>query len=299
MLEYDASEERTDPNTGEKYTQIRTIDLRPGTMDGDSVYVQCSKGNYVRQEDIEDMMGFLPKLNVVYPIIHFWQKDLPAPSEDEEKTEAYALFTTKAGVEYKVHRYFSSEYGVWIVEFSMNQFEGSWIYSWEDTDILTKNNYEFIKDGESIPWNDDRSPIDFWPVASDVMCVELQNPEKLSRFMFNHFPRNVHPAGRYVYDGQLEKWKKEAGDMTTSTFTIPKEDWSWENKKTLVVGGCIPSDEITFNVNESNIKIAVVGQGYNHVTIEASELPTEDIKVTMTITNTVERNDTFGTWRDY
>lgn len=294
LLEYDASEELTDPETGERYLQLRTIDLLSGTMDGDSVFVQRSKGNNARREDIADMLDFLPSLNVVYPIIHFWQNDLPVPSESEEKEEAYALFATKDGLEYKIHRYFSSEYGVWVVEFSMNSFEGSWFYSWESTSLLEKNSYVFIKDGEKVS-----NPIDFWPIASDVKCLQLKNPDKLSYLMFNHIPKNIHPSGRYVFDGNIKKWKRNPGDMTSLTFTLSKDNWSWGNRKTLEINGCIPSDEIYLSVNESNIKLSVVGQGYNHITVEASELPSEDLKVTMAITNTVERNDTFGTWSDY
>ena len=296
LLQYDASEEKVDPETGEKYTQMKIVDLKPKTQDGDTVFVQSACGNYIRQNQIEELMGFIPELNIVYPLIHFWQNKLPAPEENEERVCAYAVFETYDGITYSLSRYYSSDYGTWVVELDISNLEGTYVYSWEDTSLLEKGCYVYLKDGEKVERENWPKG---WPFALDVKCVEIQYPEKLSRIFFDHWAINDHPPGRYVFDSKIDRWKRSVDDVICCNLNVAKASLSWDNRKTIVKRGCVPSDEINLSALKSKVKFSVVDQGYGYITIEASEPLTEDVKVSLTIRNTVERNDTYGLWSEW
>lgn len=297
LLQYDEIVKKTDPKTGEEHRYLKFIDLRQETLDGDTSFVQCACGNYVRQEEIESLMDFVPELNIVYPFIHFWQNKIPAPEENEEHVRAYAVFESFDGITYSISRYFNSEYGTWIVELDISNIEGIYVYSWEDTSLLEKNDYVYFENGEKV--ERENWPEKHWPCAIDVKCVELQYPEKLSRIFFDNFPINDHPPGRYFYDSKICRWKRKVDDMICHTITIEKDSLGWDNRRTLIQRGCIPSDKINLSTNQSKVKFNVVGQGIGYFTIEASEPLTEDVKLTISITNTVERNDSYGLWSEW
>lgn len=296
LLQYDASEEKIDPKTGEKYTQLKTVDLKPKTLDGDTVFVRGACGNYIRQNQIEELMGFIPELNIVYPFIHFWQYHLPAPEENEERVCAYAIFETYDGTTYSLSRYYSSDHETWVIELDISNIEGTYVYSWEDTSLLEKDGYVYLKDGEKVERENWPKG---WPFALDVKCIEIQYPEKLSRIFFDRWPMNDHPPGRYVFDSKLDRWKRNVGDSICRNLTVSKDSLSWDNRKTFIERGCIPSDEINLSAPKSKVKFSVVDQGYGYITIEASEPLTEDVQLYLTVVNTVERNDTYGLWSEW
>ena len=87
--------------------------------------------------------------------------------------------------------------------------------------------------------------------------------------------------------------------MICCRFTVAKDSLGWDNRKTIIKRGCIPSDEVSLRTIKSNVKFSVVYQGYGYFTIEASEPLTEDVVVSLSINNTVERNDSYGLWSEW
>lgn len=296
LLQYETFEEKPLPDTGEICKMMKVVDLKPKTQDGDTVFVKSACGNHIYQEDVESLAGFIPEINIVYPLIHFWQYHLPAPEENEERVCAYAIFETYDGTTYSLSRYYSSDHETWVVELDISNIEGTYVYSWEDTSLLEKDGYVYLKDGEKVERENWPKG---WPFALDVKCVEIQYPEKLSRIFFDHWAINDHPPGRYVFDSKIDRWKRKTDDVICCKITVAKDSLGWDNRKTIIKRGCVPSDEIDLCALKSKVKFSVVDQGYGYITIEASEPLTEDVKVSLTIRNTVERNDTYGLWSEW
>lgn len=298
LLEYDDSYvDGIDEETGLPITWERTIDLRPGTRDGDSAIVKKVCGNRCHPHQIESLMGFIPQKDLIYPVIHFWDAYIPAPERGEEDTYAFAAFQTHDGQEYTIARFYSSDFSTWVIALEVPDVEGTFYYSWEDTSLLEKDSYVLIKDNHKVgraDWPE------FWPLAVDVKCVDIAYPEKLSRTMFNHYPRNDHSSGAYRYSSERERWVRVKEDMNIIESTLENGSLSWSKRKTMIVRGVAPTDLITVSAKDnSSVKFTVVNVGYGHFTIEASEAIAEDLKLKISVKNTVDRCDTYGLWSEW
>lgn len=298
LLEYDDSYvEGVDEESGLPITHLKIIDLRPGTLDGDRAIVRKACGNYLRPYQIENLAEFIPQKGLIYPVIHFWNSNLPAPERGEEDTYAYAAFQTYDGKEYTIARFYSTDFSTWVIALDISDVEGTFYYSWEDISLLEKDSYVLIKDDHKVgraDWPE------FWPLAVDVKCVDLDYPEKLSGIMFNHDPRNDHSPGIYTYSSERERWVRKKDDMYTTRFMLESGSLSWGERKTLMMRGVTPTDLITVeSYGNHSVKFTVVNVGYGHFTIEASETITEDLNLYINIKNTVDRCDTYGLWSEW
>lgn len=301
---HDISEDSIDKESGQIVRHMNYVDLRPGTKNGDTAFVKYAEGNYVTPNDISSLLGLTPEIDVIYPFVYVWQAHLPKPADWEEKTEAYALFATKDGKRYRVSRHYSELYGTWVLTFDANGWDGTFVFSWEDTDLLTAGEFVLINDGEKVEHS--KWSCYIWPTLRDVMCIEADNAEKLKNILLGFKPVNYHPVGSYIYDSNLDLWKIRTGTDWHTKFTISSEMWSWGNRLTILLDGAVPGDKLSFSFKSDSgysISLKVINQGYGHVTVELPEehksYAEKDMEVSMQYWHNVERNDTFGLWSEW
>ena len=305
LSSHDIGTETIDVESGSLTKRMVFVDLRPGTRNGDKAFVKYSEGNYLTPGDIPNYSSLIPETSVVYPIVYIWQSHIPEPDENEDKSiRASATFSTHDGKHYVIERYFDETFNAWVITFSPHGWDGTFVYSWATTDVLEENSFILIKDGakvEHIDW-----PSHAWPTLIDVMCQETNNAEKFEGVFLDYLPINYHPSGSYVYDDKKELWKIRTGTSWYSNFVIKKEMWSFNRRITLCINGLVPGDHIHLtacNTKAGNIELNVVNKGYSHLTIECpekfAEIINDDIEVSLSYKNLVERNDTFGLWSEW
>lgn len=305
LSSHDIGTESIDVESGSLTKRMVFVDLRPGTRNGDKAFVKYSEGNYLTPSDIPNYSCLIPEISVVYPIVYIWQSHIPEPDENEDKSiRASATFSTHDGKRYVIERYFDETFNAWVITFSPHGWDGTFVYSWVTTDVLEENSFVLIKDGakvEHIDW-----PSYAWPTLIDVMCQEANNAEKFEGVFLDYLPINYHPSGSYVYDDEKELWKIQTGTSWYSDFVIKKEMWSFNRRITLCINGLVPGDQIHLTACDTkagNIELNVVNKGYSHMTIECpekfAEIINDDIKVSLSYKNLVERNDTFGLWSEW